>query len=122
MLRPMSGADTASHPAVQALAHMSPRRFELLLVALTLPQTFTAATLREQLTDGQDTASLLRDLRALEIGGWLLANPSVNEARQGRTVRYRIAPLAVTAWRQLAHLVEEAQAAAFDPVSDAVHG
>lgn len=99
----MSGTDPGDDlrsRAVMALGQMTPRRFDLLVVCCSLPETFTTDALRGQLSEGMGS-SLLRDLRALEAGGWLVATPPASEPRQGKVVRYRVTPLAESAWPAL---------------------
>lgn len=85
-----------------ALAQMTPRRYELLVVMAGLAAPFLAADVRRALHERPGLrSSLLRDLRSLEVGGWLTADPPHEEARQGRTVYYEIAPLAWGAFQEL---------------------
>lgn len=89
-----------------AVAVVTPRRVELLLAALRHGGSFTATELRDAL--GEDGGSLPRDLRALELGGWLLADPPATSGRQGRLVTYTVTPLAVDLFPRLADLVSDA--------------
>lgn len=89
-----------------ALSHLNPRRFELLLQAARLGGQFTAAQLRE--VAPEHASSLTRDLNALEAGGLLLASPSAAQPRQGRPVKFRLAPEAPELFARLSNLILEA--------------
>lgn len=93
-----------------ALTQITPRRLELLMACARLPAGFTTADARAEMkTPASSSASLTRDLRALEAGGWLVARPSRREKRQGRTVRYRVnRRLARTAFHDWGRLLNEA--------------
>ena len=60
------------------LTHLNPRRFSLLLLAVSQAETFTAGELRE--ISRSDASSLTRDLNALEAAELLVASPSVARA------------------------------------------
>lgn len=89
-----------------AVAAVTPRRVVLLLAALRQGGTFTAGELRNQVED--DGGSLPRDLRALELAGWLAADPPATADRQGRRVTYTVTPLAIDLFPTLARLVADA--------------
>lgn len=89
-----------------AVAVITPRRVELVLAALRHGGSFTAGELRAAVGDGG--GSLPRDLRALEVGGWVSADPPATSSRQGRTVAYMVTPLAVEVFPRLARMVSEA--------------
>lgn len=93
-----------------ALGQITPRRFELLLACLELAEPFTSTELRALIGDDSPSAgSLLRDLRALELGGWLLGDPPHTASRQGRAVHYRVnRDLAGTVFHRLAARVDAA--------------
>lgn len=102
------GADLGAR-AIAGLGRMTPRRFEILLTCCSLSERFTAHDVREQLSDSELGASLLRDLKALEAGGWLTADPPASHARQGKIVRYVVTDLTVLAWQALHQLVSDAR-------------
>ena len=89
-----------------ALSHLNSRRFELLLHAARFGGAFTAPQLRE--VAPEHSSSLTRDLNALEAGGLLLATPSASEQRQGRPVKFQLAPETPELFARLAHLISEA--------------
>jgi DNA-binding transcriptional ArsR family regulator len=91
-----------------ALGQINPRRFELLLVCISLGGPFSTKDLREALSSAEP--SLPRDLGALEAAGLLRADPPRARARQGRPVTYTVAPETRTVFARLARLVEEAYA------------
>lgn len=73
------------------LSHINARRFDLLLSAARLGGTFTAPEIKAA-APAQSSSSLTRDLNALEAAGLLIATPAAGESRQGRPVRFRLAP------------------------------
>ncbi len=85
-----------------ALGQMTPRRYRLLVACINLPPGFTGADVRQVVAGTGLESSLLRDLRGLEVGGWLSAEPPHVQARQGRTVRYKVTEMAGTAFSELA--------------------
>lgn len=94
----------------QALGHINPRRFEILLRCLTLDEPFTAGDvltgLREDGDEQLSQSALSRDLRGLEAGGLLVGDPPVLEARKGRTVYFHTTELAEKLFGQLnSHVV-----------------
>lgn len=88
------------------LSQMNPRRFEVLLICMTLTEPFTATDIRDALPLAEP--SLPRDLNALEDGGLLTADPPKSESRQGRVVLYWVAPRTQTVFRGIADLVDSA--------------
>lgn len=107
----MSGTDQnedLASRAVTALGHMTPRRFNLLVACCSLPEPFTTDSLRGSLPTAL-LSSLLRDLRALEAGGWLQATPPASESRQGKVVRYQVTGLAESAWPALHDRIAQAR-------------
>lgn len=104
--------------ALTALGYMTPRRFELLLVCASLAEGFSASDVRERATGTVAAGSLLRDLLALETGGWLVADPPHTEKRQGRTVTYSVARgVAGAAFHVLASELDAALTTAPEPSS-----
>lgn len=89
----------------KALGHLNPRRFEILLRCLTLDDPFTAGDvlceLRENGDEQLSSSALSRDLRGLESGGLLVGDPSLLEARKGRTVHFHTTELAEQLFAQL---------------------
>lgn len=88
------------------LTHLNPRRFSLLLLAMSHAETFTAGELRE--LSRSDASSLTRDLNALEAAELVVASPPAAERRQGQRTVYRVAEDAASRFRRLAELVDEA--------------
>lgn len=95
-----------SEAEARALSHLNPRRFELLLHAAEFGGPFTAPQLRE--VAPEHATSLTRDLNALEAGGLLVATPSASEQRQGRPVKFRLAPGTPELFARLSALISEA--------------
>lgn len=93
-------------PVASALGQLNPRRFEILLACIRLGGEFTTKDLREALPVSEP--SLPRDLNALEDSGLLRADPPRVIARQGRPVKYTVAPQTRTVFARIAQLVEDA--------------
>lgn len=92
-----------------AVGQLSPRRVELLYLCMSLPAAFTANDLRKALPPDDDAGRYLnRDLFALETGGLLAADPPRSAPRQGRTVSYRVSPLAHGLFGELDRLAKRA--------------
>lgn len=89
------------------LTHINARRFDLLLSAARLGGTFTAPEIKAA-APAQSSSSLTRDLNALEAGGLLIASPAAGEPRQGRPVRFRLAPGVPALFGKLSQRLDEA--------------
>lgn len=98
--------DSLVEPVVATLGQLNARRFEILLACIRLGREFTTKDLREALPVSEP--SLPRDLNALEDGGLLRADPPRVIARQGRPVKYTVAPQTRTVFARIAQLVEDA--------------
>lgn len=92
----------------QWLAHLNPRRLQLLLDAAVLGSPFTAKQL--EFTHQLPPASLTRDLNALERAGLVIADPPMTTPRQGQRVTYALSPAAPAMFEQLSALVSDAWA------------
>ena len=88
------------------LTYLNPRRFALLMSAISLREPFAASDLRE--AAHAESSSLTRDLNALEASGLLVASPPAAARRQGQRVEYRVAADAALRFRRLAELVDDA--------------
>lgn len=100
---------------LDALGQMTPRRFDLLLACIARGGEFTGPDLRRDV-EGEDTrTTFLRNLNALELGGWLVADPPHTQSRQGRRVTYRVSELTGTVFRCLADAVDAALTQAQEP-------
>ena len=73
------------------LEHLTPRRFELLLLACQLPQPFTAPELKALYSEvNPRTISL--DLESLERGKIVKATPPADQPRRGQPIYFELVP------------------------------
>lgn len=89
------------------LEHLNPRRFELLLLAATLPQPFTAPGIKA-LYSSANPRTISLDLESLERGNIVLANPSADQPRRGQSIYFELAPDIPDVLERLAAVAREA--------------
>lgn len=89
------------------LEHLNPRRFELLLLAATLPQPFTAPSLKA-LFNAVNPRTISLDLESLERGNIVSATPSADQPRRGQSIYFELAPDIPEVLERLASVAREA--------------
>ncbi len=101
---------------MRALGQITPRRFELLLACIACGVEFTGPDLHRQIAPDEPRSTFLRDVHALEVGGWLVGTPPHTDTkRQGRRVTYAVSPQAGVVFHALADAVDAALKAAPGP-------